>query len=182
MKDQEKIHIRKSIRLMDFDYSNPGAYFVSICTLDKKCWSGKNSNTKVILNPYGKMVEKIWTELTAHFLFMDLDFHIVMPNHIRGIIFINLPDTGLMNQTPTLNLNQWIQIKNPKITLGKIIRYFKAKTTKILQDDGLHQFSWQRLYYDHIIRDNRSFENIRYYIINNPLKWEIDKENPRYNK
>jgi putative transposase len=182
MKDQKKFPIRKSIRLKDFDYSRPGAYFVTICTLNKKCWFGKITNTEMILNPYGKIVDKIWNELAAHFIFIDLDYHIVMPNHIHGIIFINPQDPGLINQTPTTDQNQWIQMKNPTITLGKIIRYFKAKTTKMLHEEGLENFRWQRLYYDHIVRNNRSLDNIRYYIINNPLKWEIDKENPRHNK
>jgi hypothetical protein len=146
---------------MDFDYSSPGAYFVTICTLDKKCWFGKVSNSEMILNSYGKIVEKIWGELKSHFLTVDLD------------------EKGLINQTPTQNPNHWIQMKNPKINLGKIIRHFKAKTTKLLRDSGLNNISWQRLYYDHIIRNNRSLDNIRYYIINNPLKWEIDKENSK---
>ena len=192
MKNPEKFPIRKSIRLMDFDYSRPGAYFVTICTLDKTCWFSKITDGEMILNSAGRIIEKIWAELAAHFLFIDLDYHIVMPNHLHGIIFINPQDTGLINaglinpglinQTPTENSNKWIQMKNPTITLGKIIRYFKSKTSKILHGKGLENFQWQRLYCDHIIRNNRSLDNIRYYIINNPLKWEIDKENPRYHK
>lgn len=192
MNNSEKFPIRKSIRLMDFDYSRPGAYFVTLCTLDKKCWFGKIIDGEMILSSSGRIIEKIWCELEAHFLFIDLDYHIVMPNHLHGIIFINSQDTGLVNtglintglinQTPTENTHQWILMKNQTITLGKIIRYFKAKTTRILHEEGLENFQWQRLYYDHIIRNNRSLENIRYYIINNPRKWEINKENPRYNK
>ncbi len=163
---------------MDFDYSHPGAYFVTLCTRDKKCWFGKISNNEMILNPYGKIVEKIWNELSTPFTFIDLDYYIVMPNHLHGILFINPQDTGsmnaglinagLINQTPTEDSHQWIMMKNTTITLGKIIRYFKAKTTKHLRENGLYHFGWQRLYYDHIIRNNRSLDNIRHYIINNP--------------
>lgn len=93
----KKLPIRKFIRLTDFDYSRPGAYFVTIRTLNKKYCFGKISNDKMILIPFGEIVENNWCELTTHFSFIDLDFHIVMSNHLHGIIFINLQNMGLLN-------------------------------------------------------------------------------------
>ncbi len=69
-------------------------------------------------------------------------------------------------------------MKNPKQHLGKIIRYFKAKSTKLIHDVKSHNFKWQRNYYEHIIRNENELNRIREYIINNPLKWEYDRDNP----
>jgi REP element-mobilizing transposase RayT len=69
-------------------------------------------------------------------------------------------------------------MKNPSITLGKIVRHFKAKTTKLIHDTGARSFQWQRNYYEHIIRNDTDLTRIRTYIANNPLRWSLDEENP----
>jgi putative transposase len=70
-------------------------------------------------------------------------------------------------------------MKNSQLALGKVVRYFKARTSRLLRRAGMYDFKWQRLYNDHIIRNNRSLNKIRQYIINNPIKWELDKDNPQ---
>ena len=113
-----------------------------------------------------------------------------MPNHVHGVIIIIEPDNthdipncrGLINQTPTngtpTNGNSWILMKNPKNTLGKIIIYFKAKTSKIIHDNGFEHFQWQRNYYEHIIRSEKELNETRQYILGNPQNWYLDEENP----
>jgi REP element-mobilizing transposase RayT len=93
----------------------------------------------------------------------------------------------LINQTPTTNQTlqskipvkkQWIMMKTPGQTLGRIIRHFKAKSSKEIRDKGLNYFQWQRNYFERIIRNEKELLKIREYIRNNPLQWYIDKENP----
>ncbi|MFH1847055.1 MAG: transposase [Candidatus Omnitrophota bacterium] len=85
----------------------------------------------------------------------------------------NLAVLGMMNHAPT----DWMLMKNSKITLGKIVRYFKARTSKIIHDSIMENFKWQRSFYDHIIRNDRALNNIREYIINNVEKWDDDTNN-----
>ena len=103
-----------------------------------------------------------------------------MPNHLHGIIHIIHDNNcgGLINQTPKTDVNHWIMMKDPNITLGKIIRYFKAKSTRFIRQDGYKIFAWQRNYYEHIIQNIKSLQTIRRYIVKNPLKWDLDKDNP----
>jgi REP element-mobilizing transposase RayT len=68
-------------------------------------------------------------------------------------------------------------MKNPKQTLGKIVRWYKARAAKMIRDSGEKGFQWQRNYYERIIRDERGFAAVRRYILNNPAKWLHDREN-----
>jgi REP element-mobilizing transposase RayT len=115
-------HYRRSIRLKEYDYSQAGFYFVTICTQNQKCFFGDIKDERMILNPFGKIAKHSWGEIKNHFSQIDLDHEISMPNHIHGIIVINSQCRGLINQAPT----SWILMKNPDINLGKIVRYFKA--------------------------------------------------------
>jgi len=69
-------------------------------------------------------------------------------------------------------------MQNPKQTLGKIIRFYKAKITRLFHDRGFNNFVWQRNYYEHIIRNEDELNKIREYIQNNPLIWHLDRDNP----
>jgi REP element-mobilizing transposase RayT len=140
---------------------------------------GKIVNGGMHLNELGRKIEKCWKEILDHFPNVELDEFVVMPNHIHGIICILENDVGryLINQIPTRE-NQFEKphtnfplMKNPKITLGKIIRYYKARTCKLVHDTGHTEFQWQSSYYEHIIRNSNDLNNIREYIFNNPLKW-----------
>jgi hypothetical protein len=89
---------------------------------------------------------------------------------------------GLINQAPTKNqalpkAKDWALMQDPRHMVGKIIRYFKAKTAKIIHDKFFSGFRWQRNYYEHVVRSVRELNSIREYIINNPLKWALDREN-----
>jgi putative transposase len=81
---------RKSPRLKGFDYAEDGAYFVTICTDKQKHWFGRvDENGEMQCNGYGEIVLECWRDLPNHYLNMELDLFVVMPNHVHGIIFIN---------------------------------------------------------------------------------------------
>jgi REP element-mobilizing transposase RayT len=167
--DPETRH-SESIRLKDYDYSSNGAYFVTICSDNRKTFFGKITNGEMKLNEYGEIAYKFWGDVSNHFPHVVIDYHVVMPNHIHAIITINNPDIKTENN------------KKPK--LGQIVAYYKYQTTKIInQLRGASPNSvWQRDYYEHIVRNEDDLNEIREYIINNPLKWELDKENPEFQK
>jgi REP element-mobilizing transposase RayT len=169
-------HNRKSIRLKGYDYSQPGEYFITICTHDKKCVFGKVIEEKIILSPIGEIAKKCWEEIPEHYPKVELDEYIIMPNHIHGIIIMS-EGRDLINQILTTE-NNFPLMKNPKETLGKIIRYYKARSTKLIHNSGYIDFQWQSLFYDRIVRSDNELNNIRDYITNNPLKWYLDEENP----
>jgi len=166
---------RKSIRLKEYDYSSPGKYFVTICTHDHKCIFGEVMDDTIRLSSAGNIVKKYWTEIPRHYTDVVLDTFIIMPNHMHGIIILTEP-VGAIHESPLPKTMR----QRRKMKLSKIIGRFKmtsAKEINIFQrTHGMHV--WQRNYYDHIIRNEKELNNIRDYIINNPLKWASDKKNP----
>ena len=165
-KYQNKYRI-PSARLPDWDYGSNAYYFVTICTGNRKHYFGKIHDHKMQLSPIGEIANTCWLEIPEHFPFIILHNNVVMPNHVHGIIQISKNDDviGSVNKFGP-------QSKN----LASIIRGFKIGVTKNARIiDPL--FRWQPRYHDHIIRDNKSFENISRYIINNPKKWDMDMFN-----
>ncbi len=88
MKDDPEKHHRRSIRLKGYDYSRAGAYFVTICTQNRECLFGDIVDGEMMLNKNGEIVESVWNDLPNHYAHVELDYHIIMPNHIHGIIII----------------------------------------------------------------------------------------------
>lgn len=109
-----------------------------------------------------------------------MDAFVVMPNHMHGIISVDANSRrGLINQTPTQDTQtdgpDWILMKNKALVLGKVIRYFKARTAKMIHDTGSDMFHWQRNYYEHVIRNEAELNAIREYILSNPANWTTDE-------
>jgi REP element-mobilizing transposase RayT len=189
----------ESIRIPGYDYSQPGAYFVTICTHERIHYFGDINNGKMILNECGQIALNCWNEIPNHFPHVSLDEFIIMPNHIHGIIIINdTPDVEMKNfsslQTTTStenfsSLQPTVQTKNisslqnqnnfrsPSKTIGSIIRGFKIGVTKWFREKTNIYDVWQSNYYEHIIRNEIELNKIREYIINNPINWEFDKNN-----
>ena len=92
------IHHRRSIRLKNYDYSQAGAYYVTICTEDRKCLFGKVADGKMILNAGGQMVQAVWSEMPVNYSGVEIDQFIVMPNHIHGIIVLLSVVPALLKQ------------------------------------------------------------------------------------
>ncbi len=156
---------RKENRLKNFDYSTNGAYFITICTKDRKCVL---SNIIVgdgfpvpKLTKQGKIICDLINEIPIKYSNITVDKYVIMPNHIHVILIIsNNHGTG-----------------NPSPTISNIIGWLKYTATKnaniYFNTIGCQLF--QRSYYDHIIRNEQDYMNIWQYIENNPLKWNEDK-------
>jgi putative transposase len=159
--------------LKEYDYSQPGEYFITICTNDKKCVFGEVIEEKTTLSSVGEIVKKYWEEIPMHFPNVELDEFVIMPNHVHGIIIIN-GHVGVEYIQPLQNKYQHVIPKS----LGSIIRSYKAAVTRECYKNNHSYFKWQSLFYDRIIRSDKELSNIRDYINNNPLKWHLDEENP----
>jgi putative transposase len=161
---------RRSIRLPEYDYSKPNAYFITICSHNKNLIFGGIREGKIILSKIGKIAEKYLNEIPNHFDDVYIDEYVIMPNHIHIIISI----VGVQNFEPLRNKYQKIIPKS----IGSIIRAYKAFVTKKGKTEGYESKIWQRNYFEHIIRNQEDHNRIREYIQNNPLQWELDEENP----
>lgn len=173
---------RRSIRLPNYDYASNGAYFVTICTQNKQYWFGDIIDGKMILNKYGIIVSESWKWLHDQYDYIKLDAHIIMPNHLHGIIIIyhqigDLRCTGGSRYIGDLCFMGDSRIAPTKFkSLGRLIGAFKTVSTKRINEiyyDGQIKL-WQRNYYEHIIRNEIELNNIRKYINDNPIKWEYD--------
>jgi len=167
-------HNRKSIRIKEYDYSQPNWYYITICTHDKECMFGVIQNGEVILNEYRKIAEAEWIRTKEIRKNIELDYFVIMPNHIHGIIIIEPPDVGTHCN---VSLRQEESFgKSTKNSIPTIVKLYKATVTK--QINILRQTPavpvWQRNYYEHIIRNDNDLYKIRQYLHNNPIKWEDD--------
>lgn len=167
---------RCSIRLKDYDYSQEGAYFVTICTHGHKCLFGQIVDSTMQLNRFGNVVNKCWLEIPHHFPNVEVDAFVIMPNHFHGIVVIQDYRGEVTSPTPKGAETAPLQ----RHTLGQTIAYFKYQTTKsinqICHTPGNRL--WQRNYYEHVIRNEHDLNDIRQYILDNPVKWDMDEENP----
>lgn len=160
---------RKALRLAGYDYHAEAYYYITLCAQGRSCFFGEISNGKVLLNEAGKMVQKVLINVPVRFQNVNLDCFVVMPNHIHAIVVISGTAQG---PSPT--------------SLSDIIKDLKTYTTW-LYIANIHQKKWpafekklwQRGFYEHIIRDEDSLKRIKNYIVENPLKWELDQENPK---
>jgi putative transposase len=197
LKDNSKKHKRKSSRLSEYNYSFPNWYYITICTHERRNLFGKINNDKMILNKFGNVVEEEWIRTKEIRKNVDLDYYVIMPNHLHGIIIIEQSIEKNNFQSPShttknVGATRWVaqnkedraiqRIAPTKQTLipnslGSIIGQFKSKVTKRLRElSGNPDLKiWQRNYYEHIIRNEIDLQNIRKYITLNPLKWEIDE-------
>ena len=177
-----QVHHRQSYRLKGYDYSLEGLYFVTVCVQDKRCLFGNIEEGEMKMNDVGKMVE---AELlnTMHIRDnMIIHEYIIMPNHLHFILQITHSRGGLNPPANTKeeSLNHSTKDScypggcNPPLrcsnTIGAMVRGFKGAITRKI---GYSIF--QRNYYEHIIRNQRSYEEIADYIVTNPLRWEKDK-------
>ncbi|MCQ9207999.1 MAG: transposase [Omnitrophica bacterium] len=190
---------RASSRLMGYDYSTNGIYYITICAVNRQCIFGKIDNNMPVgaglaparrkgrpqgsplhapahniapvcieLTEIGQIIDTHWRNIPNQYKNIEIDGYIIMPNHIHGILI----------KRATARVA-------PTSSLGQIIGSFKSKCAidclKYIRKNNLNKSAkiWQRSFYDHIIRDERSLHKIRKYIINNPLTWQFDIEHRR---
>jgi putative transposase len=186
-------HHRRSVRLRQYDYAQAGAYFVTICVQGRECLLGEVVSAAVVLSPFGRMADNWWNDLPRRFPDLDLDGWVVMPNHMHGIVVLSEPVAQTTNgepltvegrETPPLPVRPAVGAGSPRPrrrpTLGQVVAYFKYQSTKSVNQARSTPGGrfWQRSYYDHIIRDEASLDRLRNYVVENPLRWELDQLHP----
>ena len=159
------------MRLKNFDYSQPGFYFITICTKKKGNVLGEIREEIMWLNQFGEILKECWFDLPEHYDNCRLDEFVIMPNHFHAIVEIIAVVNGL--QPFSYGLQPFRE--GPLHGLSEIIRAFKTfSSKKINQSNQLPKFQWQQSFYDRVVRNEEELHKIREYIINNPAKWELD--------
>lgn len=180
---------RRSIRLRGYDYAQAGAYFVTVVIKDRENLFGDIVDGEMRLNDGGRIIQATWDELPDHYLGVECDSFVVMPNHVHGIIVL-VHDVGASGIDVGAGLKPAQPGFRPTIaprvglkpapTLSEIVRAFKTFSARQINDirrtPGVPV--WQRNYYEHIVRSETELIRIREYVANNPPQWEMDRENP----
>ena len=183
--DPQKHH-RRSIRLKGYDYSQAGAYYVTIVTWRRECLFGEVMNGEMMLSRFGLVAKQQWEKLPKRFPNIALGAYVIMPNHMHGIIeIINGRGTAeslkalegeSSRRAPTHERFQ----KPVKGSIPTIVRSYKSAVSYRINlmrgTDGVPV--WQRNYYEHVIRNEKDLQNKTDYINANPLLWDQDDENP----
>jgi putative transposase len=169
--------VRRSIRLKGYDYTQAGAYFITLCSYRRVSLFGEISDEEMHSNEFGRRVEAAWLKTGTIRSNVELDEYVVMPNHFHGILIVSGDAAeGTARRAPTAREFGG----SIRSSLGVIVGAFKSATTRsinhIRQTPGLPL--WQCNYYEHVIRDDKALDRIRNYILTNPLRWHLDGENP----
>jgi putative transposase len=168
---------RRSIRLKDYDYSQPGGYFLTLVTFQREHLFGEITNGEMHLNEAGRIVRDVWEKLPERYPNVTLDEMVIMPNHFHGNVFITDDDP----EPPPRNYEspEEYRLRRRRMLLPKLVGYFKMNTAKainlLLNSSGVPV--WQRNYYEHIIRTRAELDRIRIYIVYNAQQWDQDDEN-----
>jgi putative transposase len=172
-------------------------YFITICTMDRKCLFGEIINGKMILNDPGKIANGCWLNIPDHFSNAILHEYIIMPNHVHGIIELKRIDPipnqigNIVGTRHVVSLpgNSEIPVRTSHVmsqrqnqfskpipgSIPVIIQQYKSSVTRFVNKNNIPYFRWQSRFYEHIIRNEQSYEHIADYIINNPANWQNDK-------
>lgn len=167
---------RKSIRLPGYNYSKPGAYFVTICVKDHVRLFGSIQNSAMQENEFGKIVRTCWNDLPRHYPSVKLDAFVIMPNHIHGVVVIvdNGNTVGAGFKPAPTNTNTPNHHGLPEII--RALKTFSARRiNEIRKTPGVPV--WQRNYYEHIVRNESALHQIRKYIADNPANGQISISN-----
>jgi REP element-mobilizing transposase RayT len=195
---------RKRLRLNEFDYRQPGAYFVTICVANREALLGMVKNGEFVPSDVGSVVESTLLEMPDRFDGCLIDSYVVMPNHVHAVVMLGaVPERedavvgqGGSRTAPTNIVGDGNeQVTNdlvgagldlpspqprPNPSLADVVRAFKTisatRANRILERTGAP--FWQRNYYEHVIRNDTALNRIRQYIANNPANWAVDEENP----
>ena len=184
MKYNPDKHHRHSIRLKGYDYSSPGAYFITLRTYQRQCLFGQIVDGEMQLNPFGQIVADEWIRSVEIRQEIDFDAWVIMPNHIHGIVVINAINDPNINVGAQRECQRsGIAYRRPK-SLSSFVAGFKCAATKAIniRRNAAGTPVWQRNYYDRIIRNEPSLQRIRHYIQNiqnNPLTWQDDPLHPQ---
>lgn len=151
---------RKPTRLQSFNYSTPGAYFITICTNDRKCIFWENVGASIArpqtpyLSKWGTIVDNAIRQIPVHYPAISVDHYVVMPNHIHLLLQIHSGPDGRAMPAPTISV---------------VVQQLKGIVTK-----RIGKSVWQKLFHDHVVRNKQDYLKIWEYIDNNPTNWEED--------
>ena len=175
------INHRRSIRLPGYDYTQPGAYFITICAASRRCIFGEivSKDSGLSASPIGKLVINCWRLIPLHFSNVILDEFVLMPNHLHGILQITeCRESGAKDSAIATNVEAYG--KPVPHSIPTIIRSFKSIVSRRVVDErlGCSRPIWQRNYYEHVVRTESDLSGIRQYISEHPSGWSEDSENP----
>lgn len=175
--------VRRGLRLRGYDYTQAGAYFVTLCTQGRQCLFGHVIGGDMRLNALGAIVAEEWRKTAEIRQEVMLDAFVVMPNHVHAVVLIvgaygvagahGGPPVGAHGRAP-------LHLYRPPRSLGALIAGLKSATTRRINEHRGTPSArvWQRNYYEHVIRGQEDLHRIRGYIADNPGAWSIDRENP----
>ena len=172
---------RSRLRLAGYDYSQGGAYFVTICTQDRAPLFGEVVRGEMVLNEAGRSMVESWQELGDRFLRVDLDAFVVMPDHLHGVVVLQWRwETKAISRPEGTRAS--LLTGPTHQTLGEIVGAFKSITTvhyaRGVRCEGWMPFRkrlWQRGFYDRVLRDERELSDVRRYIDNNPRTYDLER-------
>ncbi len=183
---------RKSLRLVGFDYSQAGAYFVTICLNKREHLLARVEDARVALTPFGILVSEAWVDLPRHYRNVSLDTVVIMPDHLHGIIALSdcadraqkeeraglrpAPTDPETNALVGAGLRPALPPAGKMASLSEVIRALKTFSARRINElrGTPGEPLWQRGYYEHVIRNGRELNFARRYIHNNPLQWTLD--------
>ncbi len=169
---------RNTLRYAGYDYTMPGAYFVTICERYGRCVFGEIVEQTMVLNPLGKIAENCLTEFANRHPEIALDAVVVMPNHLHLLLWL-APDPEQVDGEPTPPKERRFgdAVAN---SLSVLIGGYKGSVTQKARNQGLILKSalWQNNFHDHIVRSDQELERIRSYIHANPARWLEDQLHP----
>jgi len=191
MRFDPQIHRRRSIRLKGYDYSQDGAYFITIVIQGRECLCGEVINQAVKLTPAGEMILVWWQKIPRKFQAVSLDAFVLMPNHFHGVIMIDsegdIEKNGQTHGSAPTDSRELVRADprvRPNAPIAQMVQWFKTMTTneyiRGVKELGWPPFIgklWQRNYYEHIIRNPGEHARICNYIYSNPLRWMEENKN-----
>jgi len=163
------LHHRRSIRLSHWDYAETGAYFITICTLNREMLLGQIHTDRVLLNAAGRIVSDEWMLSVDIRTELQLDAFVVMPNHFHAVAIL-FRDVGATGSSPLPRIPNG---PTPR-SLGALVAGLKIASTKRINElrRTPGKAVWQRNYYERILRNEKELERARGYILCNP---EVDR-------
>jgi len=154
-------------------------YFVTICAAERRCIFGEISGSDAVLSPVGEIVRSCWTDIPQHFPNVKIETHVLMPNHLHGVLTITSKLSSAGFQDKSERVTESFGMPTPK-SIPTIIRSFKSAASKRIRELGLADGDsiCQRGYYEHVIRNTEEYVEVTNYILLNPARWGNDEENP----
>ncbi len=192
---------RSPLRLRGFDYAQPGAYFVTVCTHGRETVFGVVVDGEMRLSAEGQIVVECWKAVSLHFACVALDVFVVMPNHVHGLLWLAASPNDERFPVPVGATHRSCREarrhtgarrhasplrrvgRHPgpaESSLGAIVGSFKSAATRGINDLPGRRGApvWQRGFHEHVIRDEEDLDRVRRYIEANPIRWAADEENP----